>query len=110
MRRIASHYIYWKKWYRMHYLEIDADGRLTGIFPLEQEIANTEFYDGVLLPVPVGTDFPPAGIALPSAWLMLSEAVTELSEVNIYRLTGISPAASELGTNYSGCDCHVQRL
>ena len=24
MRRIASHYIYWRKWYRMHYLELDA--------------------------------------------------------------------------------------
>lgn len=43
MRRIASHYIYWRKWYRMHYLELDAKGRLTGVYPLVQEIANTEF-------------------------------------------------------------------
>lgn len=49
MRRIASHYIYWRKWYRMHYLELDAKGRLTGVYPLVQEIANTEFYDGTLI-------------------------------------------------------------
>ena len=46
MRRIASHYIYWQKWYRMHYLELDAEGCLVGVFPLEQEIANPDFYDG----------------------------------------------------------------
>jgi hypothetical protein len=61
MRRIASHYIYWRKWYRMHYLELDAKGRLTGVYPLVQEIANTEFYDGTLLPVPSDITFPPVG-------------------------------------------------
>lgn len=53
MRRIASHYIYWKQFYRMHYLELDDRGALTGVFPLEGEIAGTEFYDGILIPIPV---------------------------------------------------------
>lgn len=109
MRRIASHYIYWQKWYRMHYLELDAEGRFAGVFPLEQEIANTEFYDGTLLPVPSGVSFPPSG-AFSMEWLAVSDRVTVSSFVHIYRLTGISPASPELGTD-NGCgDCHVQRL
>lgn len=52
MRRIASHYIYWKQFYRMHYVELDDRGALTGVFPLEGEIAGTEFYDGILIPIP----------------------------------------------------------
>lgn len=53
MRRIASHYIYWKQFYRMHYVELDDRGALTNVFPLEGEIAGTEFYDGILIPIPV---------------------------------------------------------
>ena len=49
MRRIASHYIYWRQFYRMHYVELDDSGILTGVFPLEGEIAGTEFYDGILI-------------------------------------------------------------
>lgn len=53
MRRVASHYIYWKQFYRMHYAELDDRGVLAGVFPLEEEVAGTEFYDGILIPVPV---------------------------------------------------------
>lgn len=48
MRRIASHYIYWRQFYRLHYVELNDNGVLAGIFPLEGEIAGTEFYDGIL--------------------------------------------------------------
>ena len=44
MRRIASHYIYWRQFYRLHYVELNDNGVLAGIFPLEGEIAGTEFY------------------------------------------------------------------
>lgn len=50
MRRIASHYIYWRQFYRLHYVELNDNGVLAGIFPLEGEIAGTEFYDGHLDP------------------------------------------------------------
>lgn len=110
MRRIASHYIYWRKWYRMHYLELEADGRLTGVYPLDQEIANTEFYDGTLLPVLVGQTFHSTDKFSLAEWLAVTESVTENSFVHIYRLSGISPAASEFGTNNGSCDCHIQRL
>lgn len=110
MRRIASHYIYWHKWYRMHYLELNAEGYITGIFPLDQEIANTEFYNGTLLPVPACQTFPPAGISSLTEWLAVADSVTENSLVHVYRLTGISPSTSELSTNNGSCDCHIQRL
>ncbi|MBE6301099.1 MAG: hypothetical protein E7085_04465 [Parabacteroides distasonis] len=51
MRRVASHYLYWKELYRMHYVELDDAGSLVGVFPLEGEQAGTEFYDGIILPV-----------------------------------------------------------
>ena len=53
MRRIASHYIYWRQFYRLHYVELNDNGVLAGIFPLEGEIAGTEFYDGILILVPI---------------------------------------------------------
>ena len=109
MRRIASHCIYWQKWYRMHYLELDAEGCLVGVFPLEQEIANTEFYDGTLILVPLETDYPPSG-AFSTEWLTVSDSVVVSSPVNVYRLAGVSPATSELGADHGCGDCHVQRL
>lgn len=51
MRRIAVHYIYCGRVYRMHYLEVDDRDCLRGIYPLEEEIAGTAFYDGILIPV-----------------------------------------------------------
>lgn len=93
----------------MHYLELDAEGRLAGVFPLEEEISNTEFYDGTLLLVPSDTFFPPAG-SFSSEWLAFSEAVELSSSVHVYQLTGVSPATPELGTNNGGGNCHVQRL
>ncbi|MBQ8529724.1 MAG: hypothetical protein IJ430_00970 [Parabacteroides sp.] len=50
MRRIASHYVYWKQLLRLHYVELDEKENLVGVFPLNGEIAGTEFYDGILVP------------------------------------------------------------
>ncbi|MDH6303835.1 hypothetical protein M2459_000167 [Parabacteroides sp. PF5-5] len=54
MRRIAAHYIFWRQLYRMHYVELSDDHRLHGVFPLDGEIAGTEFYDGMLVVVVEG--------------------------------------------------------
>jgi hypothetical protein len=35
----------------MSYIELTDDGLFNGVFPLEAEIAGTEFYDGLLIPV-----------------------------------------------------------
>lgn len=109
MRRIASHYIYWQKWYRMHYLELDADGRLVGVFPLDQEIANTEFYDGTLFPMPVDFSFKKDEF-IPAQWMSEVDQIVEGKKVSVYRLIGFTPSASEFGAYNGGGDCHIQRL
>lgn len=107
MRRIASHYIYWQKWHRLHYVELDDAGCLVGVFPLEQEIAFTEFYDGALILVP-SDDCPPSEV-FDKQWLKASNGVGVSSSVQVCLLTGITPA-TKLGTYHSSGDCHVKRL
>jgi hypothetical protein len=56
MKRLAAHYIYLSpdKILKLHYVELDDENHLLGIFPLKEEIANTEFYTGVLIQVQEG--------------------------------------------------------
>lgn len=108
MRRIASHYIYWQKWYRMHYLELDDQGCFVGVYPLDREIAGTEFYDGVLLPLPERTD-PSEIYSFPEKWFKLTDNVVKGAKVQLFRLTGIHPA-SELGADHSRGNGHIERL
>ena len=35
----------------MHYIELDDNGAFHGVYPLNEEIAGTAFYDGVLEPL-----------------------------------------------------------
>lgn len=53
MRRIAAHHIYWKELLPLHVIETDDSGRFIRVFPLTEEIAGTEFWDGIVYPVPV---------------------------------------------------------
>lgn len=111
----------------MHYLELDDNGRLVGIRPLTEEIAGTEFYDGILLPVPEGgsatfaadllsflkkeADLSEEGCAF--RWMRDSDwwdAVAEGAPVSLFLLNRIALPASELGADNGGGDCHVQRL
>jgi hypothetical protein len=39
----------------MSYVETTDEGVFTGVYPLNEETPNTEFYDGLLLPVPQGS-------------------------------------------------------
>ena len=86
MRRIASHYIYWRQFYRLHYVELNDNGVLAGIFPLEGEIAGTEFYDGF-------TGIAEAG-----------------SPVCVLLLGGIPLATAKFGADDSRSDGYIQRL
>ena len=51
MRRIAAHYVFWKKLLPLHYIELHDNNTLIGVFPLQEEIAGTEFWDGIIYPV-----------------------------------------------------------
>jgi hypothetical protein len=51
MTRLAAHYILLPddRLLKQHYVEMDNENRLLGAFPLDKEIANTRFYNGVLM-------------------------------------------------------------
>lgn len=53
MGKAASHFIRCSGHvYHLHYMEWDENGRLSGIFPLQEEIAGVVFFNGTLVPVP----------------------------------------------------------
>lgn len=127
MRRVASHYVYWNELFRMHYVELDDAGCLAGIYPLEGEIAGTEFYDGILFPVVEGGKiFHADGTKIPCRWKCGSMPVESASDA--YRklglpqaaeigkaavlllLGGVPLAAAEFGADDGCCDGYIQRL
>lgn len=122
MRRIASHYIYWKQFYRMYYVELDDRGILTGVFPLEGEIAGTEFYDGILIPIPVpaldsGSQKRIAFDMLPGETLadaLERQGFTDASEMGspvcLLLLNGIPLATAKFGADDSRSNGYIQRL
>lgn len=58
MKRFASHFVFYHRMLRLHYVELSSGSNiLNGVFPLEEEIAGTEFYDGILLPLPADLIF-----------------------------------------------------
>ena len=77
----------------MHYIELDDNGAFHGVYPLNEEIAGTAFYDGVL-----------------GSWPALTEKITPGCSVHIYRLSGIPLASAKLGTDHSCSDGHIERL
>jgi hypothetical protein len=52
MKRFASHYLFFppNEVFKLHYIELDENNCFQGIFPLEKEIAQTSFHNGILLP------------------------------------------------------------
>jgi hypothetical protein len=51
MKRFASHFIFFPpaKVLKLHVVELDEDHRISSIFPLDKETANTSFFNGVIL-------------------------------------------------------------
>jgi hypothetical protein len=50
MKRFAAHYIFIppNQTFKLHCVELDDKNRFSKVFPLEKEIANTSFFNGVL--------------------------------------------------------------
>ena len=100
MRRIAAHYVWCKQVY---------NGVFHGVYPLNEEIAGTAFYDGVL--VPVLSSEPAIGFKqVMGSWPVLTEKITPGCSVHIYRLSGIPLASAKLGTDHGCSDGHIERL
>ncbi len=127
MRRIAAHFIFWKKMYRMHFLELDDCGRLLSITPLREEMAGTEFYSGLLVPVVSPPDFFslhtfsfPYQDRQPESPVdfleqeMVSRHISEGTElrqpVTVFRLHGLALSPSELCADNGCCNGYIERL
>ena len=66
----------------MHYIELDDNGVFHGVYPLNEEIAGTAFYDGVLVPVlssEPAIDFK----QVMGSWPALTEKITPGCSVHI---------------------------
>lgn len=129
MQRIAAHYIYCSRVYRMHYLEVDDRGCLQGIYPLEEEIAGTAFYAGILIPVPVNENYASAEAFVYSvvknptlckgskesvfkafAESRITEDITPGTPVRLFLFHGISLTTPELGADNRSGNGYIQRL
>lgn len=127
MRRVASHYTYYRQLYRMHYVELDNQGSFTGIFPLDGEIAGTEFYDGILVPVTCGEEMKSLEkISVSIQWetgksrtVILSDVLKQNGfsldiesgdSVQLLLLTGISLPPAEFCTDNSRSNGYIKRL
>ncbi|MDR1344943.1 MAG: hypothetical protein LBJ39_06275 [Tannerellaceae bacterium] len=72
----------------MYYVELSDQGILHGIGPLKEETPSTEFYDGLLFPVPAGTD-----VTLPHPFTAeqirrsgITDKVSAGDKVDLYRI------------------------
>ena len=121
IRRVASHYIFWKEIFRMHYVELE-DGILRYMAPLKGEIASTEFYNGMVVIVPAGQELPfrdwkewsveHAG-AIIEDWLHhtgITHPIAVGDPVDLYHIDLSPQATAELCTHNSGGNSYIQRL
>jgi hypothetical protein len=126
IRRVASHYIFWHHIYKLHYVELDEDDCFLGIYPLEQEIENTKFYDGILiLSLPEKAASVPQQISFIKGESMIdheasltnalayhdcSTGVEIGSRIALLLLEGVSLTATELRTDNRSCNGYIKRL
>jgi hypothetical protein len=88
MRKIASHHIFRKQLYHLHYIELGDDGVFLGIHPLQEETAATEFYDGLLVVVPAGTPLPHPFTPEQLRQSGITDSVSAGDRVHLYRIHG----------------------
>ena len=109
----------------MHYVETDDAGQFTGIYPLEEEIAGTAFYNGLLVVVPqasewfnrtvfsipvTSTDDSPVACVGQELKRLLPAQLSAGETVTLYLLNRMHFSTPELGTNNCSCNGHIQRL
>jgi hypothetical protein len=126
-KRLAAHSVYWGSAdvFKLHYIELDENQLITCIEPLENEIASTSFYNGILFVFPTGTFASVAelkeriqNIRQQFSSISVSELFQKLQTeeikrgepVQIFHLDGIDLLSAKFRTS-DGCgDCYIQRL
>ncbi|MDR1557096.1 MAG: hypothetical protein LBS88_08715 [Tannerellaceae bacterium] len=86
MRRIASHSIFCKQSHPLSYIELTDEGIFLGIHPLEEETAATEFYDGLLIPLPAGSRLPYPFSLERIRQSGITEHISPGDKIHLYRL------------------------
>ncbi|MDR1527036.1 MAG: hypothetical protein LBS46_05105 [Dysgonamonadaceae bacterium] len=88
MKRLAAHYVLLPddRLLKQHYVELDDENRLLGVFPLDKEIAHTVFYNGILM------------------------IDNRCKEVAISLLDRIDLLPPEFGANDCRCSSYIQRI
>ena len=123
MSRWAAHFvIVGETIYRMHCLEMASSGDLQEIFPLTEEIAGTSFLDGVLLAVTASSVLTEKDISQLlwrkkiSEYPMLLSYLQQQSfvapalgeKIRLFHIQLHPLTASELSTNNSRSNCHIE--
>jgi hypothetical protein len=70
----------------MYYAELDDEGLLQGVYPLQEEAPATEFYDGLLFPVPAGAVLPYPLTAEQIRRSGITDGVSTGDRVDLYRV------------------------
>ena len=96
MKRLAAHYVLLPddRLLKQHYVELDDENHLLGVFPLNKEIAGTVFYNGILM-------------ILPS---LVERGRGRGEKVEIYLLTRIDLLPPKFTANDCRSHSHIQRL
>lgn len=122
MSRWATHFLLLgTKAYKMYCLELDAAGNLQQYFPLTEEIAGTSFVEGILWAVPASLAPTQEEIRhwLSSKFPDYSSLITFFAgkalhtpglgeKVRLFQIRLHPLSASELSTDYSSGNCHIQ--
>lgn len=123
MSRWAAHFvIVGETIYHMHCLEMASSGDLQEIFPLTEEIAGTSFLDGVLLAVTASSVLTEKEISQLlwrkkiSEYPMLLSYLQQQSfvaptlgeKIRLFHIQLHPLTASELSTNNSRSNCHIE--
>lgn len=103
MKRFAAHYIYFStsEYYKLHYIELDENCYIRGVFPLESEIAGTSFFNGTIIVVNTDTEF---------NINHLPENQIDLSKPVVLYHSAINLLSPEFSTGNSRGDSYIQRL
>lgn len=119
--RYAAHYILLSpdKILKQHYIELDENDRIVKIAPLEEEMEETVFYNGILFPsteeISIQTliDLKIEGSLMSVADALFKSGIIASEHANnvfIYHLDGINLSSSEFRTSNGRSNCYIQRL
>jgi hypothetical protein len=108
MKRLAAHYVLLPddRLLKLHYIELDDDNRLLGVFSLEKEIASAIFYNGILLIC----HFERSETIHSESAGLLHFPRNDRQRVEIYLLTQINLLPSKFTANDCRSHSYIQRI